>query len=165
MNLQILSASDWAWWGGALGLVALLIWANVRLKPGGPRLKISASPGKGWAEFQVTVTNIGNLPTVMESVRLRCRSRGFLGLWREVDLGDWFSLFGSEQSFPPLTLLPGESREIGIGPKGGRPTFPNRPLAVIIDVRAAHRFSPYRASPDATNFNKYARAMAIKTVR
>jgi hypothetical protein len=127
-------------------------------------LKISASPGKGWAEFRVTVTNVGNRPTALESVRLRCRSKGFLGIWREVDLKDWFCLFGSEQSFPPLNLPPGESREIGIGPKGERPTFPNRPLAVIIDVRAAHRSRPYRASPDATNFNKYARAMAIKTV-
>src|SRR5271165_6500954 len=126
MNLQKVSASDWAWLGGAFGVVALLVWANVRLKPGGPKLKVSASPGKGWAEFLVTVTNIGNQPAALQSVRLRCRARGISGIRREVNLRDWFCVYGGEKDLLPMTLKPGESREIGIGPRGGRPSFPNR---------------------------------------
>ena len=164
MDLQKLNATDWACCGGVLAGLALIIWANVRLKAGGPKLMISASPGKGWAQFQVTLTNTGNLPTAIKSVRLRCHARGTLGIWPEVDLRDWFGLFGCELSEPLFALQPGESREIEIGPNGGRPAFPDRSLVLTVEVRAAHRFRPFRIAPDPTNFNKYAQAMAIKTI-
>jgi len=165
MNLHYLATLGWELWAWPVIVIGLLILIDRRLKLGGPRLKVVASPGKGWAEFNVSVRNIGSHPAVIESARLRSFYRGFFGIRREVELRAFFSLSGSELNRLPLSIRFGESWEFGIGPVGGRPLFPNRPLKVIIEVNAERCSKPYRGYPDQANFNKYARAMAIKTLR
>jgi hypothetical protein len=157
--LREMSASTYAAWWGAIVATMVLVWDIIKWRSRGPRIKanITQDPDGYGAEFLVFVTNTGDLPATIESVKFRCLVRRALVLRRDVDLNHSFSLSGNN-GFPPLPLQPGEPWEVSISPSRKLPQFPSGRLIPVVEVLESHRKGPHRYYPKADRFNAYVRS-------
>lgn len=157
-RLTQLSASECAAWWGAIVATGVFVWDIIKWRSSRARLKtiVSQPTGESPSEFTVYVSNTGDLPATIESVRLRCFTRKFLLFRREIDLENSFGLSGNN-GFPPLPLQPGEPWEVSVSPRMQLPQFPNSVIVPVIEVKESHRSRPYRYYPDRNRFNEYVR--------
>ena len=154
-----MSASAYAAWWGAIVATIVLLWDIIKWRSRGPRLKAAVTQdAEGYgAEFLVFVTNTGDLPGTIESVKLRCVARRAVFFRRKIDLKDSFTLAGNK-GFPPLPLQPGEPWEVSITPSRKLPTFPPGRIIPIVEIYESHRKRPHRYYPKADRFNTYVRS-------
>ncbi len=143
-----------AWWG-ALVATAVAVWDVVKWRKRGPRLKIQVrQPDNDDSEFEVELSNVGEIPALIEKVWLRVFTRRALIFLRSIDLKHCFTLSGNN-GFPPLTLTASEPWAVNIVLHKRLPRLAVKAVKVRIEIHEAHRKKAYRIYPPADRFLKW----------
>lgn len=140
-----------AWYGAAIGTI-VLIWDVIKWLSDGPSLRVKIQHTQG-LELSIFISNTGNQPATIESVKLLCFSRFNFPFNHEINLGNSFGLSGNE-GFPPLKLNPGEHWEANMGVRSRIPPITECWIKTVIIIQESHKTKPHHYDLNFDNFNK-----------